>query len=483
MATNLIKMTIQFRRDTAANWDLYKNQVPAVGEPCFVIDENILKIGDGVTTFENLKPINGVQIDTDGKSLIFKDGALKLAGLDEAEVGAQPRKAADGSIEWVVPSTKAIDDLSKTVSGLKSDVTSLQDSVKDLKEIVTPSGEGSVTLLQRIESLENGKVGEDYVDAKIDEKINAFAENVSADGTVNTLKELIDYVVDHGADTTKILSDIANLKGLVGTDSVANQISSAINNSGHISKDEAIATLLSKVEAKTTLEHVKYEIVSTPAGTLVDYRDKEIRVMVPAETKWVKQNVGSTGNENMYYMGFKAYAPEDAVSFKEGDRGVIVDEMFTFDNDFAGIDVYGRKYSICWLALASYDADSDTWTYFGKNSSINKYVGWTYVVEWYDANGVVIGSDSIRINLSNENCHNNIEPFYMANFVKEVSANGTLLDMVDGKIDIAIDNIIKTSDEIAINKDGTLSIKSISFDKITQAVDDKIVLNGGGAAG
>ena len=169
-------------------------------------------------------------------------------------------------------------------------------------------------------------------------------------------------------------------------------------------------------------EHLvkKYEITSTPEGTLVNYRDKEIRVMCPANTKWVKQSVGETGNANMYYMGFKAYAPEEAVGFKEGDQGVVKDEMFDFTGDFAGTDEYGRNYSICWLALASYDESSDTWTYFGKNSSTSKYIGWTYVVEWYNADGVIIESDSVRINLSNENCHSSIEPFYIGSIMKEV---------------------------------------------------------------
>ena len=161
-------------------------------------------------------------------------------------------------------------------------------------------------------------------------------------------------------------------------------------------------------------EKVKYEITGAPVGTLVDYRDKEIRVMCPVNTVWTKQNVGSTGNANMYYMGFKAYAPEEAVSFKEGDRGVIVDEMFDFNGDFAGVDKYGRKYSICWLALASYDATAKTWTYFGKNSSEEKYIGWDYCVEWYNADGIVIAADAIRINLSNEECHSTIKPYYMA---------------------------------------------------------------------
>ena len=160
----------------------------------------------------------------------------------------------------------------------------------------------------------------------------------------------------------------------------------------------------------------KFDISGTPTGTLVDYSDHEIRVMVPADAEFTKQNVGANGNPNMYYMSFKAYAPNGAVSFKEGDRGVIVDEMHDFNGPASGVDEWGRRYSVCWLALAMYDATSNTWTYFGANSSESRYTGWTYVVEWFDENGVKIGYDSVRINLSNESCHYNNMPYYMANY-------------------------------------------------------------------
>jgi hypothetical protein len=214
-----------------------------------------------------------------------------------------------------------------------------------------------------------------------------------------------------------------------------------------------------KNEIEILYENKRYEITGTPIGTLVDYNDKEIRVMCPKDVEWVKQNVGSTGNSNMYYMGFKAYAPKGAVSFKEGDRGVIIDEMFDFSGDFAGTDKYGRNYSIVWLALASYDSASDTWNYFGKTSSVNKYIGWTYVVEWYDKDGIIISSDSIRINLSNEDCHQAIEPYYIgevykkidesAEYVKnrigEISEDMTVKEYIDTVVDLGgpdISNII-----------------------------------------
>ena len=156
----------------------------------------------------------------------------------------------------------------------------------------------------------------------------------------------------------------------------------------------------------------KYDISGTPIGTLVDYRDHEIRIMCPTNTQFTKQNVGGTGNPNMYYMIFKAYAPDGAVSFKEGDRGIVIDEMHTFDGPASGIDGFGRRFSVCWLALASFNEANGTWSYFGKNSTEKKYVGWDYVVEWYNSDGVKIGFDSVRINLSNENCHFTIQPFY-----------------------------------------------------------------------
>ena len=168
---------------------------------------------------------------------------------------------------------------------------------------------------------------------------------------------------------------------------------------------------------KETTVQKKYNISNTPEGTIVNYGEDEIRIMCPADAKFVKQQVGDGGNANMYYMTFTTYAPEGAVTFKEGDRGVLVDEILDFENTAGtGVDKYGRKFKNHWFALASYDAASDKWTYFGKNSSADKYIGWDYCVKWFDKNGVVIGADRIRINLSNEDCHDVTVPYYMSKY-------------------------------------------------------------------
>lgn len=485
MAVNkVVKTVFQLRRATTAEWELNKHIIPASGEPCFDLNLNTLKIGNGVNTYAELKPIGGesFEISADGKSIVLDDNVLKLFGFDAAEVGAQPRKGADGNIEWIVPSAETVDGLQATVAGLQSDMTGLQTEISDLKAIVGTTEEGTSTLLDRVESLETqiGGIDELFIDSKIDEKINEFINKTSDDHVVNTLKELIDYVAEHDDTAESIVKDIQDLKGLVGLDSVQDQIAHAIANSGHMSKVEAENKLLSKVDAKALYKKVKYEISHKPEHALVDYRDKEIRVMIPANTEFAKQNSGANADADAYYIGFKAYAPDGAVSFKEDMSEIIADQtMHAFEgNDFAGIDAYGRKYSIVWLPVAKFA--NETWTYYGATSNKDKYIGWYYSVEWYGSNGKMIGSDCIRINLSNEACHNNAEPYYMNKVVKSISVNGTLLDKIDGNVNITIPEF-KSSDEIAVNDDGTLSIKKIGFDKIEQPEDAIIVMDGGSA--
>lgn len=55
MATT-IKTTFKLRRGSSADWERV-NPILAAGEPGFVTDKNILKVGDGVTPFMQLAPI------------------------------------------------------------------------------------------------------------------------------------------------------------------------------------------------------------------------------------------------------------------------------------------------------------------------------------------------------------------------------------------------------------------------------------------
>lgn len=417
-----IKTKIILRNDVTANWEL-NNPVLSKGEAGLEFLETgevKIKIGDGVKAWKELEYFGGTEVFGDDKSVQVVDGVVSLVGFEAAEVGAQPRKNADGTIEWVVPSTDTVDGLQATVAGLQSDVTNLQENVTIIQEIVNPSGEDAVPLLTRVETLEEKMDGdgEGSVNARIDAKINEFATNITDDGVVNSYKELIDYVATHGGEAADMAADILSLQELVGSTPVSDQIVEAINGAGHIAKEEA----------KVVFEKVEYEISSKPVGTLVNMKDKEIRVMCPEDTAWALQNSGTNSDANMYYIGFKAYAPEGAVSFKEDLAEIIADQtMYYFEgNDFAGVDEFGRKYSIVWLPVANYDGAN--WTYYGVNSSAERFIGWYYSVEWYNADGLKLHADTIRINLTNEDCHTSVQEFVNVNNLVQTDGDVLVLD-------------------------------------------------------
>lgn len=213
-------------------------------------------------------------------------------------------------------------------------------------------------------------------------------------------------------------TDLSGVEAELATKANAKEVDTKINEAVSNTVTTANAYTDKMVEAAMG-EHLtkKYEITSVPEGTLVDYRESEIRVMCPANTEFTKQVVGNGGDPNSYYMTFKTYIHNDNVVGYKEHLGNQVDEEILTD---LKTDEYGRRYQPTWLALAKYDETTNTWNYYGANSTAEKYTGWDYQIDWFNADGVMIASDCIRINLSNENCHSSIEPYYVGNMMKEI---------------------------------------------------------------
>ena len=62
MATEVINTTFQFKRGLASAWQRV-NPVLAPGEPGWTLDTHILKIGDGITAWNDLDAVTGIQIE------------------------------------------------------------------------------------------------------------------------------------------------------------------------------------------------------------------------------------------------------------------------------------------------------------------------------------------------------------------------------------------------------------------------------------
>ena len=182
--------------------------------------------------------------------------------------------------------------------------------------------------------------------------------------------------------------------------------------------DSKIESALNEIEcAPITYEKVKYEIAGAPVGTLIDYKEDEIRIMCPANAEYHLQAVGSNGDANTYYVTLKTYCYDNNVVGYKEHLGNQVDAEILTD---LKTDAYGRKHQSTWLGVAKYNSESGIWSYYGANSSDSRFIGWDYRIDWFDANGVIIASDNVRINLSNEGCHYTVEPYYIGKTKAEI---------------------------------------------------------------
>ena len=247
-----INTRIILRNDSSFNWTVHEDVVLLKGEIGieFLSDDSCkIKIGDGVKSWKELDYFGEQHYFIgDNKSIVVNDEVISLKGFAEAAEGAQPRKNADGEIEWIVPSGDSIEGLQQTIINIQEDITNLEN-------IVYPDGEEGQTLLEKVTTLETivSGTGEGSVDEKINKAINDFANSISDDGSINTLKELIDYVEDHGNEVQKIIEDISDLEELVGLTSVQSQIETALNDYNAVKNISLKGTMLEKIDGVVTI--------------------------------------------------------------------------------------------------------------------------------------------------------------------------------------------------------------------------------------
>lgn len=267
-------------------------------------------------------------------------------------------------------------------------------------------------------ALQNGKIDKYdilFLDGDTEPKIGW----IDANGIFRLVESEADFSELEAIIATKAnAEDVKNLESQMENKADVTEVDAKVGKAVTDSVSEAKAYTDGKVEAAIA-EHLtqKYEVVDAPAGTLVKMNENEIRIMCPHDAEYHLQSVGSNGDANTYYITFKTYVYDDNVVGYKEHLGNSVDAEILTD---LKTDEYGRRYQPTWLGVAKYDESSDKWNYYGASSNGDKMVGWDYQLDLFDANGVMIASDSVRINLSNENCHYEIKPYYVGAMMKEL---------------------------------------------------------------
>ena len=86
----VIKTTFQVRRGYEAAWER-NNPILASGEPGFVIDKNLLKIGDGIKAWKDLKYIN-VDLQSDIISAEYMEDFPEVGQSDKIYKATNEKK-------------------------------------------------------------------------------------------------------------------------------------------------------------------------------------------------------------------------------------------------------------------------------------------------------------------------------------------------------------------------------------------------------
>lgn len=183
----------------------------------------------------------------DNVVLFAADGAIKDGGVAISALETKANAAATYETKENVASE--IERVEGVVSGINERLGTAEGEIDDLQAA--------------IETL-NG-TGTGSVQATVDAAINKFATDVTDDNVVNSYKELIDYVAEHGSEAAEMVADIK-----------ANQ--------------EAIATLEGKAH-----EHANKEVLDGISAEQVTAWDAAVQTVSGVETTKTGTNVEVTG--------------------------------------------------------------------------------------------------------------------------------------------------------------------------------------------
>ena len=370
-----------------------------------------------ITETESGKAI-GVKIsEQEGNALVAVEGGLFVPHAVIPEYSIEKQEMAD---EGFASSYK----LKMVVDGVESYVG---DTINIAKDMVLQSATLE-TVSEADVPYTGAIVGDPFIKLTFNTE-NSEPLYIPVKGLVDTYTAGSGIEIIDGAISVKIAE---NSHGLVAVDGAMTMLLASATQDGAMSKeDKAFIDSIPEVYASkkyvaATAEQIKYEVDDVPLGTLVNYGEDEIRIMCPSNAVFTKQSVGTGGDPNSYYMTFKVYAPcENAVGYIESLNGESDPEILTSFST----DEFGRRYQPTWLALARYDEASGVWNYYGNSSSQDKYIGWNYKIDWYNADGVMIASDNVRINLSNEDCHHAVTPYYISALKAEMNESMSWTEM------------------------------------------------------
>ena len=408
----------------------------------------------------------------DNKSITVSDGVIGITGFAGATENQQPRKKADGTIEWYTPDTSTIEGLSQTVGQHTQQISTLNEQMTTVQGDITTINS---TLADKANSANV------YTKQQTDDKISAAISSVYKPAGSTTFAALpapaanvlgnvynvtdafttTDQFVEGAGKSYPAGTNVAIV--LVGEDYKYDVLSGMVDLSNYSTTDEIAQTYATKNEVTTGLSGKVDKVEGSRLMT-----DAEGTKLAGIETGAQVNNIASVAS------GELAISEEKELSIV----AVAQDKVTGLADALAG------KVN----------------TEAGKGLSTNDFT--TPLLEKLNAlpagaqvNAIDTVSDEFTISETKELSVAAIAqakitglPDALNAKLESVSIAGTALTVTDKGVNIPIATdtllgVVKSStkiNEIAVGADGVMSVNTVSTDKLEQG-SDTIVWNGGGA--
>lgn len=227
----------------------------------------LLHVADNLTTEDADKVLSANQgvvlkglIDAETEAREEADNTLQenIDTLNE-KIGTIPSNYTETNIVAYI-NKKAEETLASASGGSTESAASVLAALNTYKAENDPKVAANT---DAIATLNGDSAVEGSVDKKVADAINEFATQISDDGTINTYKEILNYISEHGGEANDMMAAIEVLEALVGDTAVATQIANAIaaeNLEQYATDDElaeAVARIVVLEGAKHTHENVE----------------------------------------------------------------------------------------------------------------------------------------------------------------------------------------------------------------------------------
>lgn len=220
MSVQILKTTIQFRRDTTANWEINKTTIPAAGEPCFDYELNILKIGDGTTTYENLEPIGA---DSD----LIDALEAKIGEVEEGKTIVQMIADAQAAATYDDAQVKSdIAANTAAIEAIEADYLKAEDKYDDTALAGRVSTvEGHVGVLEGkahehdnksvLDAITSEKVAAwDAAEQNAVDRVLGYLAEEEVNASYDTLKEVAAWIESDTTASAQLVTRVSNLESV-----------------------------------------------------------------------------------------------------------------------------------------------------------------------------------------------------------------------------------------------------------------------------